>query len=105
MGVLSGSEAATSALMHAARASPRVEGRHANQAGGGGTWVPSPLTLEQAHQYVSKMFDRCLDVAVLSYMLYGHEIVFGSCGFVQDNGQDNGKIYQEFGNFRDYPDY
>ena len=29
--------------------------------------------LEQAHQYVSKMFDRCIDVAVLTYMLYGHD--------------------------------
>ena len=35
MGVLSESEAATSALMHAARVSPRVEERHATQAGGG----------------------------------------------------------------------
>jgi len=57
--------------------------------------------LEQAHQYVSKMFDRCIDVAVLTYMLYGHEMEFGSCGFEQDDG----KIYQEFGNFRDKPDY
>lgn len=57
--------------------------------------------LEQAHQYVSKMFDRCIDVAVLTYMLYGHEIEFGSCGFEKDDG----KIYQEFGNFRDRPDY
>jgi len=57
--------------------------------------------LEQAHQYVSKMFDRCIDVAVLTYMLYGHDIVFGSCGFAKGNG----KIYQEFGNFRDEADY
>ena len=35
MGVLSESEAATSALMHAARVSPREEERHATQAGGG----------------------------------------------------------------------
>lgn len=34
MGVLSEGEAETSALMHAARASPRGEKRHATQAGG-----------------------------------------------------------------------
>ena len=53
--------------------------------------------LELAHQYFSKMFDRCLDTAILSHMLHGYEIKIGSCGFVLENG----KVYQEFGNFRD----
>ena len=65
-------------------------------------WGKTRDELEKAHQYVSKMFDRCLDVAVLSKMLYGHEIEIGSCGFVQDKSKT---IYQEFGNFREEPDY
>ena len=57
--------------------------------------------LEQAHQYVSKMFDKCLDAAILSHMLHGYEIKIGSCGFVLEDGS----VYQEWGNFRDKPDF
>ena len=56
--------------------------------------IQNALTLQNSE--IMQVF-----VAVLTYMLYGHEMEFGSCGFKQNDG----KIYQEFGNFRDKPDY
>ena len=57
--------------------------------------------LEKLHKNVSKMFDKCLEAAIQSHLLHGFEIKFGSCGFVMDSGS----VYQEWGNFRDEPDY
>ena len=60
----------------------------------------SRTELEQEYENVSKMFDKCLDKAVLLHILHGHAIKIGSCGFVMEDGT----MYEEWGNFQDKPD-
>ena len=60
----------------------------------------SRTELEEEYENVCKMFDHCLDKAVLLHMLHGHAIKLGSCGFVMEDGT----IYEEYGNFKEKPD-
>ena len=63
--------------------------------------------LEKRHKHNSKMFGKCLETAISSHLLHGFPIKFGSCGFVMDSKDKRGKprVYQEWGNFCDEPNY
>ena len=63
--------------------------------------------LEKLHKHNSKMFGKCLETAISSHLLHNFPIQFGSCGFVMNRKDKFGKphVYQEWGNFRDEPDY